>query len=126
MTTRDAIMSAGKAIADAINRRDAAACAALYTDDGAVLPPGAPRHDGRSGIQQFWQIAIDMGLGDVVLTTVEVEEVGDLAYEVGRLTGSVPGEGGARTPLEGKFIVVWRRGADGTWRLHRDIWNTDA
>jgi hypothetical protein len=25
----------------------------------------------------------------------------------------------------GKFIVVWPRGDDGVWRLHRDIWNMD-
>ena len=67
-----------------------------------------------------------MGLADIALTTVEVEEVGDLANEVGTFTGTVPGEGGARVPLTGKYIVVWHRGNDGTWRYHRDIWNTDA
>ena len=41
-----------------------------------------------------------------------------LAYALDRKQG--------RTPVNGKFIVIWTRGGDGTWRLHRDIWNTDA
>lgn len=125
-STRDAIVAGGKALCDGVNGRNAAACAALYTEDGAVLPPGVPRHNGRAGVQQYWQAAIDVGLADVVLTTVEVEEVGELAHEVGTFTATVPAEGGGRTPLAGKYVVVWKRGGEGTWRLHRDIWNTDA
>jgi ketosteroid isomerase-like protein len=28
--------------------------------------------------------------------------------------------------LAGKYVAVWKRGGDDTWRLHRDIWNFDA
>ncbi|TIR04878.1 MAG: hypothetical protein E5X37_28660 [Mesorhizobium sp.] len=31
-----------------------------------------------------------------------------------------------KTPRLGKYIVVWKKGDDGTWRLHRDIWNLGA
>jgi ketosteroid isomerase-like protein len=30
------------------------------------------------------------------------------------------------TTVAGKYIVVWKKGEDGTWRLHRDIWNAGA
>ncbi len=65
-------------------------------------------------------------LGDVVLTTLEVADHGDLATEVGSLTATVPGEDGNKVSIAGKFIVLWKRGDDGTWRFHRDIWNFDA
>jgi ketosteroid isomerase-like protein len=35
-----------------------------------------------------------------------------------------PAEGGASTDLKGQYIVIWKKDADGNWRLHRDIWNT--
>nr|NIO33253.1 DUF4440 domain-containing protein [Gemmatimonadota bacterium] len=31
-------------------------------------------------------------------------------------------EGGAVE--QGKYLVVWKRGEDGNWKLHADIWNT--
>ena len=126
MSTRDTIEATGRALAEGINKQDGAAVARLYTENGSVLPPGTPRVDGREGVEAFWKAAIEMGLGDVVLTTLEFADHGDLATEVGSVTGTVPGEDGNKVSLAGKFIVLWKRGDDGTWRLHRDIWNFDA
>lgn len=109
----------------AFNTGDAAAVAAHYTEDAALLPPDAARVDGREAIERFWKGAMDSGFKDLNLEAVEVEESGDLAYEVGRFTGTVPGKEGARADLVGKYIVVWKKDQDGTWRLHRDIWNSD-
>ena len=126
MSVREAIDAADQAMADAINSKDAASTAPNYTEDGAVLPPGAPRQDGRAAIQAFWQAAIDMDLADVVIKSHEVEELGDAATAVGTLSGTVPDGEGGRTALTGKYILLCRKGADGTWRIHRDIWNFDA
>ena len=126
MSTRDTIEATERAVAEGINKQDAAAVAQHYTEDGSLLPPGAPRVEGREGIEGFWKAAIDMGLGDVVLTTLEVADHGNLATEVGSLTATVPGEDGNKVSVAGKFIVLWKRGDDGTWRFYRDIWNFDA
>ena len=91
-----------------------------------MLPPGAQRQDGRAAVQAFWQAAIDMELAGVVVTTDEVEDLGDVATAVGTLSGTVPDGNGGHTALAGKFIVLWRKGADGAWRMQRDIWNFDA
>ena len=50
-------------------------------------------------------------------------EAGGLAYEVGMVTLSAQSSNGERVPVSGKYVVVWQRGDDGAWRLHRDIWN---
>jgi uncharacterized protein (TIGR02246 family) len=126
MSVRDTIEAGDQAMADAINSKNGEATAPNYTEDGAVLPPDAPRQDGRAAVQAFWQAAIDMGLADVVIKSHEVEELGDVATAVGTLSGTVPDGEGGHTALAGKFIVLWRKGADGTWRMHRDIWNFDG
>jgi len=110
----------------AFNAGDGKAVAELYTEDAALLPPGAERVDGKAAIAEFWQGAIDSGLADADLEPVEVVEGGDLAYEVGLVTLSAPGADGERVAVRGKYIVVWQRADDGVWRLHRDIWNMNA
>ena len=121
---REDIEATMAAFAAAFNSGDGAGVAALYTEDGALFPPGAARVDGRAAVEAYWQGAIDAGLTDISLEPVEVEEDGNMAYEVGVFSLAAPGENDTKVTVTGKYIVVWKKGADGTWRLHRDIWNT--
>ena len=125
-TARDSIEAILKTFSKSLNGGNAAGVAAHYTDDAALLPPDAARVDGREGIQGAWQALIDADLRDVVLTTEEVDVFGDVANEVGTIRATAPGEDGGRVQWVGKYVSVWKRGGDGTWRLHRDIWNFDA
>lgn len=109
----------------AFNAGDGKGVADLYTEDAVLLPPGAARVDGKAAIATFWQGAIDSGLTDADLETVEVLEAGDLAIEVGTVALGAPTSDGGTADVSGKYIVVWQRGDDGAWRLHRDIWNMD-
>jgi len=125
-TARDSIEAILKTFSKSLDGGDAAGVAAHYTDDAALLPPDAARVDGREGIQGAWQALIDADVRDVVLTTEEVDVFGDVANEVGTIRATAPGENGGRVQWVGKYVSVWKRGGDGTWRLHRDIWNFDA
>jgi uncharacterized protein (TIGR02246 family) len=125
-TVRDSIEATIKTLLDSLSGGDAAGVAAHYTDDAALLPPDAPRIDGREGIQGAWQALMDTDVRDVVLTTQEVDFFGDVANEVGIISATAPSEDGGRVQWAGKYVAVWKRGGDGTWRLHRDIWNFDA
>lgn len=124
-SAKSSIEAASAAFEEAYNSGDAAALAALYTEDAVLLPPDVVRMDGRHAVQNFMQGAMDSGPGpleDLRLETLEVEDSGDLASEVGKFT--VLGQDGAPAGT-GKYIVVWKKGSDGTWRLHRHIWNSD-
>ena len=125
-TVRDSIEARVKTLSESLNGGDAASVAAHYTDDAALLPPDAARIDGREGIQAAWQDLIDADIRDIALTTQEVDVFGDVANEVGMISATAPSEDGGRVQLVGKYVAVWKRGADDTWRLHRDIWNFDA
>jgi ketosteroid isomerase-like protein len=63
---------------------------------------------------------LSMGIKAVMLATVEVEDYGHTAHEVGKYT--IQGEGGQVTDT-GKYVVIWKQEA-GQWKLHRDIWNS--
>jgi uncharacterized protein (TIGR02246 family) len=92
----------------------------LYTTDGQLLPANSDAIQGTEAIRTFWQGAMEMGLKEAILETVEVDTHGDTAIEVGRY--KLLAEGGAEAD-HGKYLVVWKYKA-GNWRLHRDIWTT--
>ena len=106
----------------AFNRGDAAAVAAMYTNDAVVLPPGAEMQTGRGDIETFWKKSAEQ-LGDLKLTTIDVRPLGsDAAREIGNF--SLKTKGQPPQPIEGKYVVVWQKvGSD--WKLAADIWNTN-
>lgn len=120
----DAIASAVQTFADAFKRGDVAAVVALYATDATLLPPDNPMMKGTDAIQTFWQGAMNMGIREATLDTLEVEVRDDLAYEVGRFEMTVQPEGGERAQLTGKYVVIWKHEGDG-WRMHVDIWNNN-
>ena len=119
---RQAIEANNSKWAAALSRGEAATIAALYTPTAQLLPANGNIVSGQEAIQKYWQDAITSGYRSVTFTTVEVEACGDTAYEVGKY--AVPGEGG-KVLGTGDFVVIWKR-ENGRWRLHRDIWTTNA
>ena len=106
----------------AFNKGDAAAVAAMYTEDAYVLPPGAEIVKGHVAIEAFWRQAAQQ-MGDAKLTTLDVLPLGRSAA---REIGSVTLKTKSQPPQEivGKYAVVWRK-VDSKWKLATDIWNTN-
>ena len=106
----------------AFNKGDAAAVAALYSEDAYVLPPGSAMVKGRPAIEAFWRQAAQQ-MTDAKLTTVDVLPLGrSAAREIGNVTLKTK----SQPPQEivGKYVVVWRK-IGREWKLATDIWNTD-
>jgi uncharacterized protein (TIGR02246 family) len=105
-----------------LDRGDADGMAALYTEDGQLLPPGSDVVTGRDSISAFWRGVFESGVESVELSPVEIEDHGSTAIEVGRFR---LGDATGQLIDEGKYVVVWKQ-EDGEWRLHRDIWNSNG
>lgn len=120
LDTRSQIEAANQQFMAAFNAGDVAAVSALYTREGQLLPAHSDVVRGSDAIRAFWQGALDMGLRQAVLETVELEALGDTAIEVGRYR--LLADRGVQAD-QGKYIVIWKKEAD-RWRLHRDIWTT--
>ncbi len=107
--------------ADAFNRGDTAAVAALYTDDALLMPPGSVLVRGKAAIEA--QLAQDVGGGyKFEITSLENHSEGGIGYNLG--TYRVLGADGAVVD-NGKFVEVWKRVGD-DWKIHSDIYNSDA
>ena len=104
----------------AFNKGDAAAVAAMYTEDAVVLPPGADMVKGRENIRGFWAKMAEQ-VQYAKLTTVDVKPLGpDAAREIG--TFSLKTKGPQPQEVSGKYVVVWQK-AGNDWKLATDIWN---
>lgn len=56
----------------------------VYTQDARVLPPDSPLLEGRDAIVQFWETAAQqLGIRSVELSTMALETVSDVPYEIG-------------------------------------------
>lgn len=123
---RETIKNTNLKFAEIFKRGDAAGVAALYTSDARLLPPGVPMMSGAEAIEKFWQAAMNMGIKEATLETIDVESSGgDLATEIGKFTLGIETPDGERVAQTGKYVVLWKNDG-GTWKLHADIWNTDA
>lgn len=56
-----------------------------------------------------------MGIKSATLRTVDVEELGDTAFKIGRAELAIAN---ASSPT----AVIWKR-EEGVWKWHVDIWN---
>jgi uncharacterized protein (TIGR02246 family) len=107
--------------AEAFNKGDAAAVAAMYTTDAYALPPGAEMVRGRDAIEALWRANMQQ-ISDVKCTAIEVKPLGrNAAREIGTCSFKTK----AQPPQDGalKYAVVWEK-EGGQWKLLQDIWNT--
>jgi uncharacterized protein (TIGR02246 family) len=102
---------------------------AHYADNASVLMPDAPVMNGKDAIRAGLKDAIADPKFSLDLTTakVEVSSVGgDLAYSQG--TYAVTGTDSKTkkvTTEKGKYVEVYKKQADGSWKIVEDINNAD-
>jgi uncharacterized protein (TIGR02246 family) len=118
-----AIAESASAFSRALERGDAAGMASQYVDDATLIPPSGRLVTGRDAILAFWTPRNpDFRTLEHSLTTDRLVITGDVAVEVGtwRQRGQLREE--APTESSGRYLVVWRGRADGTWRMQFDSW----
>ena len=55
--------------------------------------------------------------------SVRIDEYGgEAAREIGRFSLEPPGPQDRTTPIEGEYVIVWRK-SGGQWQHDSDIWN---
>jgi uncharacterized protein (TIGR02246 family) len=123
---RSAIEAAIATFEKAANEKDVETIANTYAEDATLLPPGAPLIKGRANIRAFWQSFLDAGASDAKIRPAEVGSSGDLAYEIGTFQANLPKPEGGVAPASGKYVVAWRRQADGNIKIVADCFNLDA
>jgi uncharacterized protein (TIGR02246 family) len=112
----------------AIKTADAEKVAAFYTDDAYALANHRPIAVGHKAIVGEWQLVFARPHFQIHWKPIyiEVAESKEIAYDVGSYTASMTDPSGKALDLTGKYLVVWKKGADGKWRVAADISNPNT
>ena len=92
---------------------DEGALAALFAEDGFVLPNGSSPVRGRAAIKEFYKDSI----GALSLRGLAFATEGSVGYIIGAFS-SKKGD-----PDGGKFTLTLKKGADGKWLIMSDMDN---
>ncbi|MBI4519931.1 MAG: nuclear transport factor 2 family protein [Gemmatimonadetes bacterium] len=100
---------------------------APLTADAVLLPPNEPAAVGLEAVRAWSQRMVDqVTFTEGTSVRDEVVVVGDWAFTRGTFHGTFqPKAGGAAVSDVTKYMLIWRRQPDGSWRISRDIWNSN-
>jgi uncharacterized protein (TIGR02246 family) len=101
---------------------DAAMVAAIFAEDGVQLAGNGKIFKGPQQIMERQKAAMqsaDPGV-KVTVTTVNVWLDGDTAYETGKYKYEYKEKGKPGTD-EGRYVTIWKRQKDGSWKLFMDM-----
>ena len=106
---------------------DAAALAACwFTEDTVTMQPNLPTRIGKEAHQSYLQTTFDQFAMKITAQTEEVEVAGDWGFIRLNFTQTLtPKAGGEPIEVSGRWLQIWKRGPDGSWKVARQISNSD-
>ena len=124
MVKKGAFQSSDAAYTKAFNAGDPAAIAEMYTKDALVLMPETPLYKGRKGVKAQVQAGLDAGWRNIKFKAIKSGSDGDLAFNIGTVSVDAVA-GGKKSKVKGKYLDVYRRGSDGSWKIIATMFNPD-
>ncbi|HUU12910.1 MAG TPA: SgcJ/EcaC family oxidoreductase [Terriglobia bacterium] len=99
----------------------------FYTDDAMLFPPNASMVTGKEAIRK-WATEMMANPGFAMgwqVTKAEAARSSDLGYTIGTYELTLHDPKGKPVSDRGKYLTVWKKQADGTWKVAADISNSD-
>jgi uncharacterized protein (TIGR02246 family) len=100
-----------------------------YADDATLMMPGAPIIMGKDAIRSgITQMYADKNLAlSFTTATAQVAKGGDIAYTQGTYSMTMTNPKTKKVVAEkGKYLTVYKKQSDGSWKAIEDIDNADA
>jgi ketosteroid isomerase-like protein len=111
----------------AINNEDIAALSALTTDGHVMLVPNSEPVVGKAANDAMNGGAFQRYEFSETWQPVETVIDGDLAFQRGTFTTiATPRGDGDRLEVDGSFMRIYQRQANGEWRMTRDMFNSST
>jgi uncharacterized protein (TIGR02246 family) len=121
------IRAASAAWSAASQSKDLDKAVAVYSDDAVGFADGGPILTTRADLRTNWQqvFAVPDSTLTWKTTAVHVAQSGDIAYEYGAYNFVTTDKQGRLKTQPGKYVLVWKKQADGSWKVAIDIDNKD-
>ena len=107
---------------EAWDKADASLIAGLFAKDGVLLARNGKFFKGPQQILERQKVVMESaGKGvKATVTTVDLWVDGDTAYETGKYSYKFQ-EKGQPVNEEGRYVTVWKRQSDGSWKIILDM-----
>jgi ketosteroid isomerase-like protein len=111
------------AMSTATGAGDVEAMVALYAADAMMMPPMMPTVKGADQLRQFYKAMMSAKVS-LQLTQETADGAGDVMYTTGKYhyQEQPPATGSE----DGKWLLVFRRGADAKWKVVAESWSANA
>lgn len=116
-----ALLSIQQEMCASFKHGNAADVAAIYAEEGQIMPAHCTAISGRAAIQAFWQGCIDTGICAMQRTPREVDCLDGTINEVGEYHFL---DHQQRVLDVGNYVIIWKEQGR-QWRIQRDIWTSD-
>ncbi|MFC0202235.1 YybH family protein [Paracoccus rhizosphaerae] len=100
------------------NRQDAEAVSRLFSEEVVYYGPLGQVFEGRDAVEQRYRNSFEAGFSDMEVETLEIEVLGDTAWDIARYTILDP----SGKPLAGYHLAILER-VDGEWIVQRTLVN---
>lgn len=124
MGASDEIRAADQSWLEAFAAGDLESSLKFCADDCVVMAPNAPAAIGGEAIRELLRGWFKPGL-KISWTPDRVDVSDDLGFSSGAYEMSFKDPAGNTISDHGKYVIVWKRQADGSWKVVRDISNSD-
>jgi ketosteroid isomerase-like protein len=123
---KTAIESENAKFSTLLLKGDTVGMAGNYQDDAILMMPNTPASTGRAaymtGAAQFFAGG---AITAAAFKTHDVIAAGEYAIETGSYEWTFQPKKGKAMPDKGKYLTVWHKQTDGSWKIVRDINNSD-
>jgi ketosteroid isomerase-like protein len=123
----DELRAADAAWLKTYEAKDVDKAVAFCDEQGSLLWPNAPRATGKTAIATATASAF--AIPDFKLEwypkQIAVAHSGELGYTTGTYTWTFKDASGKPASDKGKYLTVWKKQQDGSWKVLLDMFNTD-
>ena len=106
--------------------KDADRVASFYAEDAIAYPPNQSMSTGRAAAKTVWASYFADKSFSISWKTTHAGASGDLGFTTGAYDLSFNGADGKPVSDKGKYVCIWKKQKDGSWKAIHDIWNSDT
>lgn len=112
----------------AMNAEDSDLWISLWDENGIQMPPNAPAEIGKPAIDKMIRESYQaLDWEKFTIHLKEVKVAGDWGFARGTYSASItPKAGGETAFIDGKYLTIFKRQPDSSWKIFRDCFNSNV
>lgn len=116
-----AILEQMREFSAALVAGDGEALTSMYADNAKIFPADRKILTG-DDLKKYWSAENGDEVTSHNLFPEEIHVSGDTAYDYGYYSGTSKDDNGETVTWKGKYVVVWKKTAEG-WKMYLDSWS---